>query len=356
MPSQTYIKEFVSNIYLRYTNKTINDSEVNFDVATSFDIIINATKIFLNEPSVLQINTKLIKSDFVIVGDIHGSLDSLIKIFESIGNPRTTQYLFLGDYVDRGQHSCEVIMLLYSLKCLYPDNIHLIRGNHEFADITELYGFKDECFSRVKIRKENGKKCSKGKRFYYLITESFKHLPICAIVNNSIFCVHGGVTALINNREELMKIKKVGKKTSSCNLIQNEFLWNDPCCSVLKYEESQRGIGCIFGKEALNSFLENLKFDLVIRGHQKEDEGFNWPFGEFGGILTVFSSIDYCGDDNHGGVAVISNNDDICDKSDVEIVQLKKDSKGLFGFNSCQLLKTFMEIVLIYCIFSFLSS
>lgn len=346
-PNQADINNFVSDIYINYENLKTDNSMVGFDILSSFQIIEKTTDILKKEPAVLQINTKKSQSDFVIVGDIHGSLDSLIKIFKEKGTPKNTQYLFLGDYVDRGNNSCEVIILLYSLKCLYPDNIHLIRGNHEFEDITNCYGFKDECISRVKEIK-NGRVYFKGKKFYKSIIKSFEYLPICAILNDSIFCVHGGITSLIQNRDELLNMKKVGKELSLYDSIQTEFLWNDPNNSILTYKESERGIGSIFGQEALDSFLKNMKFELVIRGHQRENKGYNWPFGELGGILTVFSAIDYCGFPNDGGVAVISKKEN--DFDEVEVFQLTNKSKNINHF-----LKIILNIIIISCIVSFLT-
>lgn len=306
------INDVISSIYEKFYDINPSDTRLNnqvaFDIPNSYKIIDKASNIFKEEEAVLQISTQKNESDFVIVGDIHGSLESLIRIFDEKKYPNTTRYLFLGDYVDRGKNSCEVIILLYSLKILYPNNIFLIRGNHEFRCITDQYGFKQECYKRVR-RSINGEIVFEGKRFYKKITDSFKYLPICAILDNSIFCVHGGITSFIKNREELLDLSKVGDQFSYDDSVQAEFLWNDPCSLVLNYYESPRGLGCVFGINALSKFLEDLKFDLVIRGHQNEIEGYNWPLGENKGILTVFSAINYCGTSNSGGVAVISKQD-----------------------------------------------
>ena len=197
-----------------------------------------------------------------------------------------------------------MIILIYALKYLYNDCVYIIRGNHEFIDMTSNYGFRDECYRRV-IEIKGDKVFNRGDEFYKQVIKTFKHLPICAIVNKKIFCVHGGISALIENREELLKLKKVGYQYCSDDSVQVEFLWNDPDNQIETYERSPRGMGCIFGETALSDFLENMEFDLVIRGHQNEREGYYWPFGENNGLLTVFSAVDYCGSSNNGAVVVI---------------------------------------------------
>lgn len=306
-----YEKQVPSDIYYE---------ELSFDIFTGLKIINDATNIFSNEPAVLQIKTKSNELDFAIVGDIHGSLDSLIRIFKEKGYPPKTRYLFLGDYVDRGSQSCEVIILLYALKCLYPNDIYLIRGNHEFKSMTDYYGFKNECFSRVRAR-FIGNTSYSATTFYNYVTESFKALPICAIIDDSIFCVHGGISSHIKNRPELMQLTKVGNLYSENQLPQAEMMWNDPDKFVSMYSVGRRGIGSIFGERAVDDFLKSMNFKLIIRGHQNVTNGYDWPFGENGGLLTVFSAIDYCKTANNGGVAMILKEDDIENKQLVNIHQ-----------------------------------
>ena len=297
-----------------------------FNVVNGVKIIFKATSILKEEPAVLQINTKKNELDFVIVGDIHGSLDSLIRIFKEKGYPPTTRYLFLGDYVDRGTKSCEVKILLYSLKCLYPDDIYLIRGNHEFSNMTDFYGFKNECFKRILTTFVNQEYFS-ATGFYKAMTDSFQTLPICAIIDDSIFCVHGGVTSMIKNRQELMNLKKVGDIYNDDDLAQAEMLWNDPDKCISMYEISRRGRGSIFGERAVDEFLKNLNFKLIIRGHQNVTNGYDWPFGQKGGLLTVFSAIDYCKSANNGGVAIVLKEEDIENRQLVNIHQFDKCPK-----------------------------
>lgn len=317
------IDKLISDI----TNNPKNP-DVPFDIKSSFEIIKATANILKNEPAVLKIDTK--NSEFVIVGDIHGSLDSLLRIFEKKGTPETTRYLFLGDYVDRGPRSCEVIMLLYSYKYLYPDNIYLIRGNHEFRYINEIYGFKQECLNRVK-QTIKGKIKNRGASFYRTTTKTYKYLPLCAIINDNIFCVHGGISGYLKSREELLNIEKVYSKNTvfENGSISAEFLWNDPDPNIQKYGRSHRILGHTFGRKILNDFRNHMKFDIVIRGHQMEMNGYDWPFGEDGGLLTVFSAPNYCDGPNGSAIAFV--------KSDrtVEVEQIIPPSKSsLSGKNA----------------------
>lgn len=279
------------------------------DLESGLQIARKAKIVLENDPAVLLINTKNRDTDFVIVGDIHGNLDSLVRIFKEKGYPPFTKYLFLGDYVDRGKYSCEVMILLYALKCLFPKDIYMIRGNHEFADMTDFYGFKLECENRID-NTSTGESPSPAFTFYHLILESFTMLPVCAIINDSIFCVHGGITPLIKNRTELLKLKKVGDTYTQDDLAQEEMFWNDPDKTISTYKFSSRGRGLVFGEEATNTFLKDLHFKLIIRGHQDAKKGYDWPFGPDGGVLTVFSVIDYLKTRNNGGIAIVNNDSD----------------------------------------------
>lgn len=303
IPEKSYICHVISDIYGKANNSNI---QVTFDLVSAFKILYKSMNIFKREPSMLEINNSTNESEFVIVGDIHGNIQSLINIFQKNGDPSTTRYLFLGDYVDRGKNSCEVIILLYAFKCLYPKNIYLIRGNHEFRYMNDNYGFKDECYKRIHTETRDNIVYD-GSKFYEKVTKSFQFLPIGAILKDKIFCVHGGISGLIENRKELMNIEKVGIMFCSNDSAAAELLWNDPDTGVSTFKKSNRGLGCIFGNKSLDVFLKKMNFDIVIRAHQITMNGYDWPFGRNGGILTIFSCVDYCGSSNDAAVALVSN-------------------------------------------------
>lgn len=116
--------------------------------------------IFQSEPSLLHLEFDEIKEDdpkeetanedknsnaYIVVGDLHGNFDDLLRIFEDNSYPPNTKYIFTGDYIDRGSYSVEIMLLLFSLKNLYPNHVFLLRGNHECQDICSIYGFQAEC-------------------------------------------------------------------------------------------------------------------------------------------------------------------------------------------------------------------
>lgn len=255
-------------------------------------LIKNAAKLFLKEPSCLRL-----KGKFVVVGDIHGNVDSLIRILERFRYPPHSQYLFLGDFVDRGPCSIEVLLLLYILKINFPNHIYLIRGNHETRMTSKVYGFQEECIHKL------------GKSIYKKFLSSFARLPFAAIINDAVFCVHGGIAQSIQSIEEIDRIERPLHDITESDAI--DLLWSDPSKDVFTFVKSERGIGCIFGSEPLNSFLEENGLTTMIRAHEYFQEGYNWTFGNEGHCLTVFSSCDYCGMGNKSAAAIVDENNEI---------------------------------------------
>jgi diadenosine tetraphosphatase ApaH/serine/threonine PP2A family protein phosphatase len=246
-----------------------------------------ATVIFTTEPAVLTLS-----GEHCVVGDIHGNIDALIRIFEKFGYPPERNYLFLGDYIDRGLYSCEVILLLYSLKILYPNHVRMIRGNHEFAYMAEAYGFRDECEIRL------------SSFAYSAILASFDELPIAAIIGPN-FCVHGGISPRMQTRQDLLQIRKFPRNNDFRQTLVGDLVWSDPSNDVSEFKESPRGCGVLYGKDAVENFTrECTGITRIIRAHESCAFGYNWPFAD-GKVLTVFSSCDYCDTNNDAGVVLV---------------------------------------------------
>lgn len=133
---------------------------------------------------------------FQICGDIHGQYYDLLRLFEYGGFPPEANYLFLGDYVDRGKQSLETICLLLAYKIKYPENFFILRGNHECASINRIYGFYDECKRRYNIK------------LWKTFTDCFNCLPIAAIIDEKIFTMHGGLSPDLNSMEQIRRVMR----------------------------------------------------------------------------------------------------------------------------------------------------
>lgn len=131
-----------------------------------------------------------------ICGDIHGQYYDLLRLFEYGGFPPEANYLFLGDYVDRGKQSLETICLLLAYKIKYPENFFVLRGNHECASINRIYGFYDECKRRYNIK------------LWKTFTDCFNCLPIAAIIDEKIFTMHGGLSPDLNSMEQIRRVMR----------------------------------------------------------------------------------------------------------------------------------------------------
>ncbi|XP_051124846.1 serine/threonine-protein phosphatase PP-X isozyme 2 isoform X3 [Andrographis paniculata] len=226
------------------------------------------------------------------------------ELFKVAGDSPKTNYLFLGDFVDRGFHSVETFLLLLALKVRYPDRITLIRGNHESREITLVYGFYDEC-----LRKYG------SVNVWRYCTDIFDYLSISALVENKIFCVHGGLSPTITTLDQVYKIlgmrifvlcfglKMIG---SSSNFqiwaidrrqdvphegSMSDLLWSDPD-DVAEWGVSPRGAGFVFGSSAVASFNHTNNISLICRAHQLVMEGYKWMFNKQ--LVTIWSAPNYC--------------------------------------------------------------
>ena len=246
-------------------------------------VIDKAYQILKNEDSMLRITAPL-----YICGDIHGQYYDLLRVFDILDYPPKSKFLFLGDYVDRGKQSLECLLLLLCLKIKYPSKIFLLRGNHESEALNKIYGFYDECKRRVSV------KCFKK------ITNLFNILPITALIEDNILCMHGGLSKDLNNIEQLNKIARpteIPDEGLLCDLV-----WSDPSDELSEnFGENERNISVTFSKNVVEEFTERNGLDLICRAHQVVEEGFQF----FGGmkLITIFTAPNYAGEfDNNGGI------------------------------------------------------
>ncbi|KAJ0581855.1 putative protein-serine/threonine phosphatase [Helianthus annuus] len=257
-----------------------------------------AEQIFIQEPTVLDL-----KAPIKVFGDLHGQFTDLMRLFDEYGFPSSAgdityiDYLFLGDYVDRGQHSLETITLLLALKINYPQNFHLIRGNHEAADVNALFGFRPECIERMG---ENDGIWA-WKRFNQL----FNHLPLAALIEQKIICMHGGIGRSIHTVEQIEKIERPINMDAG-SVVLMDLLWSDPTenDSVEGLRPNARGPGLVtFGPDRVTDFCNRNKLQLIIRAHECVMDGFE-RFAH-GQLITLFSATNYCGTANNAGALLV---------------------------------------------------
>jgi len=252
-----------------------------------------------------------------ICGDIHGQYYDLLRIFDTVdaddcrnskyehGFPPIYNYLFLGDYVDRGKNSLETICLLLAYKILYPENFFLLRGNHEEASINRIYGFYDECKRRYSVK------------LWKTFTDCFKCLPVAATIEGRIFCCHGGLSPELENLDSINQIPRptdVPTKGLLCDL-----LWSDPDRDTKLWEDNNRGVSFTFGEEVVTRFLQQHHFDLICRAHQVVEDGYE--FFARRQLVTIFSAPNYCGEFDNAGAMLSVNEELMCNFHVIEPIR-----------------------------------
>jgi len=232
-----------------------------------------ALEIFVEES-----NVQRVVSPVTVCGDIHGQFFDLMELFKVGVDCPQTNYLFLGDFVDRGFYSVETFLLLLALKVRYPDRITLIRGNHESRQITQVYGFYEEC-----LRKYG------SVNVWKYCTEIFDYLSLSALIDGKVFAVHGGLSPSINTLDHIRGIdrkQEVPHDGPMCDL-----LWSDPE-EIDGWGLSPRGAGYLFGGDIVKTFNETNNIMLIARAHQLVNEGYKLMFNDT--LVTVWSAPNYC--------------------------------------------------------------
>lgn len=282
MDLDDYIKRLLDAAYAGKVTKSV--CLKNAEIVA---ICHRAREVFLSQPALLELDAPV-----KIVGDVHGQYTDLIRMFEMCGFPPSANFLFLGDYVDRGKQSLETILLLMCYKLKYPENFFLLRGNHECANVTRVYGFYDECKRRCNVK------------IWKTFIDTFNCLPIAAIVAGKIFCVHGGLSPALSHMDD---IRNIARPTDVPDYgLLNDLLWSDPADMEQDWEANERGVSYCFGKKVITDFLTTHDFDLVCRAHMVVEDGYEFFNDRV--LVTVFSAPNYCGEfDNWGAVMSVSS-------------------------------------------------
>lgn len=228
---------------------------------------------------VLEGNVQHLSAPITICGDIHGQFQDLLKLFSVGGECPETSYLFLGDFVDRGHNSLETFLYLLALKVRHPSRITLIRGNHESRQITQIYGFYDECMKKYG-----------NANVWRFCCDIFDYLSLAAIIDSKILAVHGGLSPSLPSMDSIRKIdrkREVPHEGAMC-----ELLWSDPDESITGWSLSPRGAGFLFGQDVVSEFLHVNNLEMISRAHQLVMEGYKSIFDDQ--LVTVWSAPNYC--------------------------------------------------------------
>ena len=238
-------------------------------------LLTDALEIFKQEEVLLKIEAPIF-----VVGDLHGHLIDLFRIFTLHGKPDKQKYLFLGDIVDRGEFSMETIIFVLLAKILYPQNVFIIRGNHEFDQMGEQFGFMNEILERYR-----------NMASYNLFNRVFSYIPMAAVINKKYLCLHGGIGPTMFSMNQIESIQRPIVNFDS--QLEASILWSDPSLAIRTFKQSSRGIGYLYGEDSTESFLKETGMEAIIRGHECVMGGIQYLFNKK--VVTVFSASDYCG-------------------------------------------------------------
>lgn len=279
--SQEFITSMVNDIFLK---------KKSLPKKYAAAIVSHAERLFHDEPTLLEMSNKEDPDlKISICGDTHGQFYDVLNIFRKYGKISANHtYLFNGDFVDRGSWSCEVALLFYSLKILYPKNIFLNRGNHETDNMNKVYGFEDECKHKYTLR------------IFEMFSQSFESLPLATLINNDYLVMHGGLSSNVDETVQDIKVIDRFKQPPREGLFM-ELLWADPQSSD-GFGPSQRGLGQSFGPDITAKFLKNNNLKKIIRSHEVRMEGVEFEHNKK--LITVFSAPNYCDSQGNKGAII----------------------------------------------------
>ncbi|CCI49006.1 unnamed protein product [Albugo candida] len=245
------------------------------DCATFLALCDRVKDIMVQDDNIVHIS-----SPVTICGDIHGQFYDLLELFKLSDAVPSTHYIFLGDFVDRGAMSVETIALLCIFKVLYPSAVTLLRGNHESRQTTAVYGFQMEC-----LKKYDG-----DPRPYKACMDMFDFLPLGALVDQHLFCLHGGLSPAIHHLDQLRMIHRFMEIPADGPFA--DIVWSDPDPKNTGFHLSPRGAGYIFGGDIVEKFLHMNGLRHMSRAHQLCMEGYQVLFRAT--FSTVWSAPNYC--------------------------------------------------------------
>ncbi|RWS20653.1 serine/threonine protein phosphatase-like protein 6 [Leptotrombidium deliense] len=303
--------------------KRINAASPNVKELSKLDSdqILNAVQLICKRAEDLfakETRCVRVSSPVYVLGDIHGNIADLLtyerNIWRTAPGVTTCNYLFLGDYVDRGEYGVEVVCYLFALKVLAPERFFLCRGNHEVRSIQKCFTFYKECFTKYGNRV--------GPVVFEACNRAFDRMPLCAIIDDNIYGAHGGIPTSVTKIDELMKIPTPLQEPETESPAAWEIMWNDPMNSSEFHDlaefmkvktdkirgfltNSKRGTAFYYSDEAVDNFLKANNLQYILRGHEVMPLGYKFHMN--GKVMTVFSSSRYCGGTNEAASIFVDN-------------------------------------------------
>ncbi|XP_030789911.1 serine/threonine-protein phosphatase with EF-hands 1 [Rhinopithecus roxellana] len=298
------------------------------------EVLFETKKVLKQMPNFTHVQTSPSK-ELTICGDLHGKLDDLFMIFYKNGLPsESNPYVFNGDFVDRGKYSIEILMILCVSFLVYPNDLHLNRGNHEDFMMNLRYGFTKEILHKYKLH---------GKKILQILEELYAWLPIGTIVDNEILVIHGGISETTDlnllHRVERNKMKSVlippmetnrdydtdskhnnvgvtfnahGRIKTNGSPIEHlpkheweqiiDILWSDPRGKNGCFPNTGRGGGCYFGPDVTSKILNKYQLKMLIRSHECKPEGYE--ICHDGKVVTIFSASNYYEEGSNRGAYI----------------------------------------------------
>uniref|UniRef100_A0A1I8ARB8 Serine/threonine-protein phosphatase n=1 Tax=Steinernema glaseri TaxID=37863 RepID=A0A1I8ARB8_9BILA len=248
-----------------------------------------AREVFLGQQSLIDLDPPV-----KVCGDVHGQYGDVLRLFDHAGFPPSVNFLFLGDYVDRGRQNLETISLFFAYKVKYPDNFFLLRGNHECSAINRVYGFFEECNRRYQ-----------SVRLWQAFQETFNTMPLTGLIAGKILCMHGGLSPHLRSLDQLRQIPRPMEPPNPS--LPMDLLWSDPNPFGKGWTANTRGVSYAFGSDIVSEFTAKLNIDLIARAHQVAQDGYEFFAGRK--LVTIFSAPHYCGQfDNAAAVMNVDEN------------------------------------------------
>nr|CAD2204613.1 unnamed protein product [Meloidogyne enterolobii] len=289
------VSRFLEKLFVGITEGKLAEHVPADDVIR---LLNEVRRCFILQPMLLKLGTPV-----NICGDLHGQFNDLMRIMDSEGFPHCRSYLFLGDYVDRGAQSMELILFMFACKVRYPKNFYMLRGNHETSSINKSYGFYKNVLDLYR-----------NDQLYDAFNKVFDCMPLAALISGRILCMHGGLSPPMLEAKNLRVIDAIERPLPDSlinpanNQMAVDLLWADPDVNVPLFAANRRGVGHIFGQEVIDRIRTRFGVDLIIRAHQVVLDGHEFFNGTpDSGLITLFSAPHYCGMyDNSGAIVRVA--------------------------------------------------